>query len=176
MEATVKRYQLAIALALITLGVVLRVLPHPANFAPVAALALFGGAVLPRRYAVLVPLGAMVISDTLIGWYSLMPVTWGCYVLIALASRAWLRGRGLGRGVALTAGASVFFFVVTNFAVWVGGGLYPHTMAGLERCFVLALPFFRNTALSDIVYTASLFGLYALATRAGAKLLHAAEV
>jgi hypothetical protein len=169
MEATVvKRYQLAIALALIAISILLRVLPHPANFAPVTALTLFGGAVLPRRLALLVPLGAMVISDTIIGWYNLMPVTWACYMLIALASSSWLRGRSIRRGVELTVGASVFFFVVTNFAVWAGGGLYPHTLAGLQRCFVLALPFFRNTALSDALYTASLFSLYALATRAGA--------
>ena len=175
MEATVKlkRYQLVIALALIAVGVLMRVLPHPANFAPVTALALFGGAVLPRRYAVLVPLGAMMISDTIIGWYNLMPVTWACYVLIALASSSWLRGHSIRRGVELTLGASVFFFVVTNFAVWVGGGLYPHTIAGLQRCYVLALPFFRNTALSDMIYTASLFSLYALATKAGARLFYA---
>jgi len=167
----VKKYQIAITLVLITLAVVMRLLPHPANFAPVTAIALFGGATLPRRYAVLAPLLAMMLSDTLIGWYSLMPVTWGCYALIALASSVWLRGRGLGRGVALTAGSSVFFFAVTNFAVWAGGGLYPHTLAGLERCFVLALPFFRNTALSDMIYTAGLFSLYLLATRAATKLL-----
>jgi hypothetical protein len=173
LEITMKKYQIAITLVLITLAVVMRLLPHPANFAPVTAIALFGGATLPRRYAVLAPLLAMMISDTLIGWYSLMPVTWGCYALIALASSIWLRGHSIGRGISLTAGSSVFFFLVTNFAVWVGGGLYVHNLAGLERCFVMALPFFRNTALSDMLYTASLFGLYTLATRAGAQLSHA---
>lgn len=167
-----KRYQVGIALMLIVLGVTLRLLPHPANFAPVTAIALFGGATLPRRYAVAVPLLAMMVSDTLIGWYSMMPVTWGCYALIALASSAWLRGRGVGRGIVLTASSSVFFFLVTNFAVWVGGGLYPHSLAGLQHCFVMALPFFRNTALSDAIYTASLFSLYVLATRAGKHLIN----
>ena len=168
-----KRYQIAIAVGLIALAILMRLLPHPANFAPVTALALFGGTVLPRRYAILVPLGAMMISDTIIGWYSIMPVTWGCYILIALAGRAWLRGHGLGRGVALVAGSSVFFFAVTNFAVWAGGGLYPHTIAGFQHCFVMALPFFRNTALSDAIYTASLFGLYTFATYVGAKFIRA---
>ena len=170
-----KRHQLIIALALIVSAVVLRLLPHPANFAPVTAVALFGGATLPRRYAILVPLAAMVISDTFIGWYNLMPVIWGCYILIALASRTWLRGHSIGRGIVLVAGSSVFFFLVTNFAVWVGGGLYPHTMAGLSHCFVMALPFFRNTALSDAVYTVGLFGLYALASRADERLFKARQ-
>lgn len=154
-----------IALSLITLAVVLRLLPHPANFAPVAAVAIFGGAVLPRRYAVMTPLAAMVVSDWFIGFHRLIPVTWGCYALIALASSVWLKKKTILRGVVLTLSGSVFFFVVTNVAVWIWGGLYSHTASGLVVCFTLAIPFFRNTLASDIFYTASLFGLYALATR-----------
>lgn len=165
-----KKYQLGVGVALVLLAVCLRAAPHPANFAPVTAIALFGGAVLPRRLAILVPLLAMVISDTLIGWYALMPVTWGCYIVIALTSSKWLRGHIAARGISLTLGASLFFFIVTNFAVWVGGGLYPHTLAGLIQCYELAVPFFRNTALSDLIYTAGLFGLYALALKPATRL------
>lgn len=157
-----ERLRLAAALALIALGVTLRLLPHPANFAPIAAIAIFGGAVLPRRIAVWVPLGAMVASDVFIGFYSMMPVTWACYVLIALASSHWLRWPSLARGAALTLASSLFFFVVTNFAVWLTSGMYTHTWAGLAHCYVMALPFFRNTAASDLVYTAALFGVFVL--------------
>jgi len=165
-----RKYQIIVALALIVLAVMMRVVPHPANFAPVAAVAIFGGAVLPKRYTLLLPLAVMVISDSLIGWYSIMPVTWACYVLIALASSKWLRGRGFGRGVAMVIGSSLFFFVVTNFAVWAQGGLYPRTLAGLASCYYMAVPFFRNTALSDLIYSGLLFGIYALAVKLGAKL------
>lgn len=65
----------------------------------------------------------------------------------------------------MAVGSSVFFFVVTNFAVWLEGSLYPRTLVGLQQCFTLALPFFRNTLLSDLIYTASLFGLYAFACK-----------
>ena len=157
-----ERFQLAIALVLIALGVTLRLLPHPANFAPIAAIAIFGGAVLPRRIAVWVPLGAMVVSDLFIGFYTMMPVTWACYVMIALASSHWLRRPKLIRGAALTLASSLFFFVATNFAVWLSSGMYAHTWTGFARCYVMALPFFRNTAASDLFYVAALFGMSVL--------------
>lgn len=161
-----ERLQLTAALVLIALGVGLRLLPHPANFAPIAAIAIFGGAVLPRRIAVWVPLGAMMVSDLFIGFYTMMPVTWACYVLIALASSRWLRRPKLARGAALALASSLFFFVVTNCAVWLTSGMYAHTWAGFIHCYVMALPFFRNTAASDLIYTAALFGALALTTTA----------
>ena len=154
----------AIALSLIAVGITLRIMPHPANFAPVAAISIFGGAILPRKVAIWVPLVAMMISDAVIGFYSLMPLIWACYLLIALASSKWLRPASLAKGVTLTVGSSVFFFLVTNFGVWLTSGMYAHTWSGLVNCYTLALPFFRNTALSDAIYTALLFGIYALAT------------
>jgi hypothetical protein len=155
-----------IALSLIAIAVTLRILPHPANFAPVGAVAIFGGAILPKRMSVLVPLLAMMISDAVIGFYSLMPLIWACYLIIALASSHWLRPAHLRKGIVLTLTASTFFFVVTNFGVWATSGMYAHTWSGLMSCYALAVPFFRNTLLSDAVYTSLLFSVYALATRA----------
>ena len=166
----------AIALCLIGLAVVLRLLPHPANFAPVAAVAVFGGAVLPRRLALVVPLGAMVASDLVIGFYHIMPIVWAYYVAIALASSFWLAKPGFVRGAVLTLASSTFFFVVTNFAVWLFDGMYPHTYAGLLACYYMALPFFRNTFLSDLVYTGALFGIYTLARYEVGKRTAASEL
>ncbi|HEY4160793.1 MAG TPA: DUF6580 family putative transport protein [Candidatus Saccharimonadales bacterium] len=158
-----KRYdpfQLGVALSLIAVGVSLRLLPHPANFAPITAIAIFGGAVLPRRLAVWVPLAAMMVSDLFLGFYDIIWVTWGCYLLIALVSSRWLRKPTLLRGAALTLSASLFFFIVTNFAVWAWSGMYAHTWHGFIQCYAMALPFFRDTLASDLFYTAALFGLY----------------
>jgi hypothetical protein len=175
MEASVdkkSRYiNLAIALCLILVAIILRFLPHPANFAPVAAIAIFGGAILPRRLALFVPVAIMVLSDMVLGFYNIMPVIWGCYLFIALASFTWLRKPNIKRGLAVTLSGSVLFFVVTNFAVWLWTGMYAHTIAGLIQCYWLAIPFFRNTLLSDLIYTGALFGLYQLATSAVAKKL-----
>lgn len=164
------KLDIAIALGLIGLAVLLRLLPHAANFAPIASVAIFAGAVLPRRYAILTPVTAMVLSDLVIGLHDLILVTWGCYALIALASSVWLQKRTFMRGAALTLGSSVFFFLITNFAVWAQGTMYPLTLAGLSQCFTLALPFFRATFTSDIFYTATLFGTYTLATNLGKRL------
>jgi hypothetical protein len=119
---------------------------------------------LPKKVSIWVPLGAMMISDAFIGFYVLMPLIWTCYLLIALASSRWLRPASLLKGATLTLSASVFFYVVTNFGVWATSGMYAHTWSGLVSCYTLAIPFFRNTLLSDAIYTAALFGMYALAT------------
>jgi hypothetical protein len=165
-----KHLNITIALGLVGLAVLLRLLPHPANFAPVTAVAIFGGAMLPRKLGLWVPLAAMIISDAVIGFYNIMPVIWVCYALIALASSFYLRRPNWRRGATLTVSASVFFFGVTNFAVWLWSGMYAHSLAGLGLCYEMALPFFRNTALSDAFYTAALFGFYALARLVAARL------
>lgn len=156
--------QLLIALSLIIFAVWLRLLPHPANFAPVAAAAIFGGAILPRKFAVWVPLTAMAVSDMFIGLHPLIPVTWGCYLLIALAASRWLSQPTFLGGAGLTFGASIFFFAATNFAVWLQTNMYAHTLSGLAQCYTMALPFFRNTVASDLIYTGALFAIYALIT------------
>lgn len=157
--------QISVALCLVVIAASLRILPHPDNFVPVAAVALFGGAVLPRRLALFVPLSVMVLSDLVIGWHDLVAVTWGSYALIALAASFWLRKVSFGRTVVLTLGSALFFFVATNFAVWVTSGMYPHTWAGLGQCFTMALPFFRNSLMSDLFFVAVLFGAYYLAVQ-----------
>lgn len=162
---------LLIAVGLIAMVISLRVLPHAANFAPVAAAAIFGGAVLPRKLAVWVPLVAMIISDSIIGFHDLVLLTWACYVLFALAASHWLRSFSILRGGAIALSSSVVFFGATNLGVWATSGMYTHTWEGLSRCFYMAMPFFRNTLASDLIYTTALFGIYALASRASQKVL-----
>lgn len=159
-----RRTAMLLALVLVALAATLRLLPHPANFAPVMAVAIFGGSVLPRKLAVWVPLAAMVITDMVIGFYDIMPIVWGCYVVVALASSIWLQRPTKIKGVTLTLAASLFFFAVTNLAVWAVSGMYAHTWQGLAQCYLMALPFLRNTALSDVFFTALLFGTFAAAS------------
>lgn len=170
-----RRLTAVLAIALVTLAVTLRLLPHPANFAPVTAIAIFGGAVLPRKLALGVPLAAMVTSDAIIGFYSTMPITWTCYLLIALASSLWLQKPTLVKGATLTLSSSFFFFLVTNFAVWLWSGMYASTWPGLVQCYTLALPFFRSSIISDASFTTALFAILALARFATSKLLKPAQ-
>jgi hypothetical protein len=163
-----KYVRLYLAIVLVFAAAAARLLPHPANFAPVTAVAIFGGAVLPRKLAVWVPLAAMLLSDLVIGFYDyrVMFAVWASYVLIAFASSRWLARPSFAKGALLTALSSLFFFITTNFAVWASSDMYAHTWRGLADCYIMALPFFRNTFLSDALYTAILFGTYALAREA----------
>ena len=59
----------------------------------------------------------------------------------------------------MTIGSSVLFFVVTNFAVWIMWDYYPNTLEGLIMCYTMAIPFFQNTLLGTVVYTALMVSL-----------------
>lgn len=156
-----------IALTLIALGAVLRLLPHAPNFAPLGALALYGGATFSsRRSAFSIPIAAMLISDYFIGYYflPLMLFVYGSFLLTVLIGR-WVRRQvSIQRVIAGSLSASVLFFTVTNFGVWVAGHGYQPTAAGLLQAYVNGLPFFRNTLLSDLLYSSAFFGLTAAVT------------
>mgnify|MGYP003381220939 CR=1 FL=1 len=162
--------KLGIAISLIAFVVVSRILPHPANFASVAAIALFGGAILPRRWAVVTPVAAMVASDLIIGLHPLVLYTWGCFAVIAFASNRLLSRISVDRVAVSSMAASVFFFLVTNFGVWMQGQMYPMTASGLVQCYINAIPFFRGTLLGDLFYSGLLFGVYAIAASKTADL------
>lgn len=165
METTVNRRLAYLAVVLIIFGVVMRLLPHADNLAPVGAIAIFGGVVLPRRLAWWLPVAVMVISDLFIGFYTGMWFNWFAFALVGLFGLS-LRRSGSAKQVLWGAlGSSIIFFVVSNFGVWAFGNMYPHNFAGLTDCYVMGLPFFRNTFTGDLLYAGLLFGSYALASR-----------
>lgn len=156
--------RLAIILAMIGIAVASRLLPHPPNFTPLAAMCLFAGAmtVSPRIMAVTVII-AMLISDAVLGFHSLMPVVYGCLLANFVIGRKLIgNDANAFRVVAGSLVGSVLFFLVTNFAVWVA--FYPSTWTGLTACFAAAIPFFQYTLSGDLVYSGLFFGVYALAT------------
>lgn len=148
---------------LIFAAVILRLIPHAPNFAPVTAIALFGGTYLRnKKLAIFVPLAAMLVSDIFIGFYD-FKIWLSVYLSFAISGLLglWLRRRkDLGNTMAVTLMASVQFYAITNFAVWAFGTMYAPTASGLLASYVNALPFFRNTLYSDFFYVGILFGLY----------------
>jgi hypothetical protein len=157
---------LAILIAIVG-AAALRLVPHPPNFTPIGAMALFSGAYLARRgLAYAVPLAAMLLSDALIGFHSGMPFVYGSVALIVLIGQLGLRRVSSLTVVAASLMSSVLFFVVTNFGTWAVSGMYPLTPAGLATCYVAAIPFFQNTVVGDLFYSAALFGGFALLERA----------
>jgi len=164
------RTKIAIAALIVVLAAVSRLVKHPFNFTPIVAMAIFGGYYLKNKWAALLPLAAMVISDYFIGFYD-WQVMASVYLSILLAffigkyasNKKWFF-------VPLSSlASSITFFLVTNFAVWAFFDWYPHTWAGLITNFTLALPFFRNTLLGDVFYTGVLFGAYELALYLAAR-------
>jgi positive regulator of sigma E activity len=157
-------YRTLLALVLIVLAAALRIAPHPWNFTPIGAMALFSGAILKdRRLVFLFPLVTLFVGDIFIGFHKLMFIVYASF-LINVAIGFWLRDRRTVTRITLaTLLGAIQFFLVTNFAVWQFLGGYPHTAAGLLGCYIAGIPFFWNTLAGDALYATVLFGGFALA-------------
>lgn len=143
-----------------------RLIPHPPNMTSIAAMALFGGATLTdKRLAFLVPLAALFASDVVLGFHNQMVAVYGSFALIVCFG-LWLQQRKTALTIAGAAiASSLLFFIVVDFGIWLMGDMYPRTFAGLAACYTAALPFLRNQMVGDLLYTAVLFGGFALLER-----------
>ena len=157
-----KVLEFLIALLLILIATSLRLIPHPPNFAPIAAIALFGGVYFSKKIAFILPLLSLIISDVFIGFYEpkLMASVYGSF-LICVILGFWLKKNKkwytvLGSSLL----ASIIFFVITNFAVWTFTPWYVKTFSGLVQCYIMAIPFFKNTLLGGLFYVTIFFGIY----------------
>jgi hypothetical protein len=143
-----------------------RLIPHPPNMASIAAVALFGGAYLSRKWlAFAVPLAALFLSDWILGFYSHMEIVYGSFALVVCIGLLLRRRRTPFSIAGAALASSILFFLITNFGVWFFGSLYPKNAAGLLACYVAAIPFFQNTIIGDALYTTVLFGGFALAEK-----------
>ena len=164
-----------LALTLTVMAALLRLVPHPPNFAPVGGVALFGGARLRGWQACCVPLLAMLLTDPIRSrleggypafWWA-TPIIYSCFLINVLLGRVFLRNSSSPVRIASVAIAgSIQFYVITNlFEWWHGITPYAHTFSGLIECYVAAVPFFGRTVLADLFYSAVLFTAYALMSR-----------
>ena len=176
--------------ALTLAAAVSRIVPHPYNFAPFAAVALFGAATFPGRWsAVVVPFVSLLLGDVLLqvtydagwqpnwGFHRGQWVVYACLVPSVLLGFAIRRRRNFATVASATLACSVIFFLGTNFAVWANGSdvTYPRTFQGLLLCYEAAIPFFRMSVTGDVVYATALFGGLALAESRFLKRLRSAE-
>jgi len=150
-------------------AVLMRFLPHPANVAPIAAMALFGGAYLNKKYAVFLPLVVMFASDLFLGFHKTMPFVYGSFLIASIIGISLKNKVKIKPVLGASLLSSVIFYVVTNFGVWLTSGMYELTGLGLIRCYVLAIPFFRNTLAGDLFYTVMMFGGYEIVLRLSSK-------
>lgn len=157
--------KLLIPLALLIIfGALSRLVPHPANFAPIAAMGLFSGVYLPWAFAFIVPLLAVFISDIFLGFYgSGMVYVYISYLMIGFLGLWLKRYKNFKNIILASLLSSVIFFIVSNFGVWASPkSFYSHDINGVISCYVAAIPFFRGTLLGDLSYSGLFFGGYEL--------------
>src|SRR3954454_6955022 len=168
--------RLTVLLSAVVTAAALRLVPHPPNFTPIGAMALFSGAYLGRRWlAFAAPLGALLLSDLVLGFYRGQATVYFSVALIVMIGMAALQRRSALRVGLAAIASSILFFVITNFGMWLFSGFYPRTMAGLEACYIAAIPFFQNTVAGDLFYSGLLFGGFALLERSVPALRRAGD-
>lgn len=176
------RSRMIIALTIVGSAIVMRLVPHVPNFAPVTAAALFGAAYLPKRYALFIPLVAVAVSDYLLLYidpfgaqifdfskiqplsalvHGVTPWVWGSFMISGLLGLLLREKQNVLRVGTVTGLASLQFFLITNFGTWAAGA-YARDFSGLMTSYATGLPFLRWTVLGDFFFVASFFGLYAL--------------
>ena len=154
------------ALLMVLAGAIYRLVPHPMNVAPVAALALIGGMYFGRRYALWMPLAILTVSDLVLNAQMHYPLLYWPRLIDYAAFAAigalgmWLRSRSTGWKTSGAAATPVFFFLLSNFGVWLFGlnlanEFYPKTWAGLTACYAAGLPFLRGTMIGDYSFMAA---------------------
>ncbi|MEX0944767.1 MAG: DUF6580 family putative transport protein [Balneolaceae bacterium] len=151
-----------------------RLLPHAYNFTPIGAIALFGAAYFTnKKWAFIVPIMALWISDLLLNniiysayyegfaWFTGgFLYLYGSIAVTVLLGFLILKKITVGRVLGGAIGASLIFFIVSNFGVWLASPLYPPTLEGFIMCYTAAIPFFHYTLAGNVVYGAVLFGGY----------------
>ena len=152
---------------LVIIAALLRLIDHPANVSPIMAIAIFSGAYFAdKRFALLIPIGAMLLSDLFLGYYLVSLFVYagfgiGIFIGYLIKSQVKIQNVFLASLI-----GSLVFFVITNFGSWLTDPMYqPLTTESLIRCYALAVPFFRNTLLGDLAYVTVLFGSFALAEK-----------
>lgn len=150
----------SVIFGMIALAALSRLVPHAPNFTAVGGMALFAGATLsPLWLALLVPALGLFLSDIALGFHETMIPVYGAFALSVILGQILLKKQSGKRLAGVSLLSSLCFFVISNLGVWQLSGMYSQDFAGLSQCFALALPFFHNQILGDLVSTGALFGL-----------------
>ena len=128
-----------------------RIIPHPPNFTPILASSIMAPLLIKDRvYGVALPILAVFISDIIIGFHSYQLAVY--FSLIVISSITPMKKNYLYLG-SMAIGSSIWFYLITNFAVWSMSSMYPKTIEGILSCYVLALPFLTSTLVSALLFT-----------------------
>ena len=145
-------------LGIIIVGVLTRLIPHPPNFTPILSFALLSSVYSKNNLGILVPVSIMVISDFYLGTHGAMVWVYSALFIIYLIGYFFIKDISFKNILVGSVVGSLMFFIVTNFGVWLIG--YPKSLAGFAQCYIAAIPFYKNTLLSSIFYSAIIHGCY----------------
>lgn len=162
--------------AIILLAAFSRVIPHPANFSPLGAIGLFGGAYfLKKWHALIIPIAATWLSDLFINnviyakyypeftwFYDGFYWQYASYLLISVVGILFYKKINPSKVVGGALISTIIFFMVSNVGCWVGNLFYPQNANGLLTCYMAGIPFVKGTLLGDLFYTSVLFGTFYL--------------
>lgn len=151
--------KLIVITGIIIFAAFMRLVPHYPNFTPVAAVALFGGAHLGKRWlAFMIPLVALLISDLFLGFHNLMIPVYLSFALVVLLGTLMRNKIRVPYIIGGSIAGSLLFFLITNAAVWIATPYYPNTLQGLLTSYTMAIPFFHTGLLGDLFYNGVFFG------------------
>ncbi len=169
--------RLLIISGFLLLAAISRMIPHPSNFAPIGAMSLFGAAYFSnKKLAFLLPLLAFFVSDLLVnnilyaeyytGFVFISPhfiYTYGAMIAIVFAGLFIFKKVNTKRVIGGSLTASILFFIISNFGVWITSPTYDLSLQGFIACYTAAIPFFHMSVLGDLFYCGVLFGAYEFA-------------
>jgi len=158
----------------IVLAALMRLIPHWPNFTPIAAIALFGGSMFKKKLsAFIIPIAALFLSDLIIGFHSSMYAVYFSFAITVIIGIKLGQNIKIFNIIAASIMSSILFFIITNFAAWIGNPLYPDTFAGLIQSYVAGLAFFNdgnygismffNELIGGLFFNTILFGAYYIA-------------
>ena len=131
--------------------VLARIVPHPPNFTPILAMSIMGPLIFKNRLlGMLIPVLALFLSDIILGFHIYQLVVYSSILIISLVAPMYVQYKKI---IITAFGSCVWFFITTNFAVWLMWDYYPKSFQGLITCYILAIPFFTNTLISTFIFT-----------------------
>ena len=157
-----KKKNLVLILIISAVILLTRLIPHAPNFSPLAALILFAGAYLSKTKYLIWLFLAILVSDFFLGFYEplIMLAVYFSLAINLILGNIIKKHKSFLNIISVSLLSSLLFFLITNFAVWAAGDWYPHNLNGLLLSYDLALPFFKNTLVSSLLYTGLFFGVY----------------
>lgn len=170
-----------LAISLIAIAIIFRMFPMIPNFQPIMGIALFAGYIFSNnsKFAFFIPLVAMIISDIFleifssslfgyhIGFHSTILFVYAAFLMITLQGKLFVKNNTILSVFANSLAGSILFFIVTNFGSWLFGLSienipYEKSLAGLIYCYTAAIPFYKNTLVSSVIFSFALFGAFSL--------------